>query len=90
LCIDFEFFGRGDLSEHFFRRYLIYSGSENSPPAQNLFSYYKSYRANVRAKVSLLSMKEKAAGEKGEEYSDAMKYLALMERHMPGHNTREG
>lgn len=83
LCIDLEFFGRGDLSEHFYHKYLMHTGSEKNVPAHRLFSYYKSYRANVRAKVSLLSMKKKSEGEKGEEYSDALKYLALMDRHMP-------
>jgi aminoglycoside phosphotransferase family enzyme len=41
-----------------------------------LFGFYKSYRANVRAKVTILSLKEDSEDEKKRE--DAKNYIQLM------------
>lgn len=83
LCMDLDAFGRHDLSDYFISSYnsifqIITTGQE-----RNLFMYYKSYRANVRAKVN--SLRAKSAAEPGEKYkalSEVKKYLALMERYL--------
>ena len=41
--------------------------------------YYKSYRANVRAKVTLISAKKMKTGNGSEKIKDALRYLSLME-----------
>jgi uncharacterized protein len=83
LCMDLEFFGREDLGEYFYSKYLEYSGDQDSARVRGLFSYYKSYRANIRAKVALLGAEKKTPTDEEGQYSDAARYLALMERNMP-------
>ncbi|HKI88209.1 MAG TPA: hypothetical protein VKA38_04220 [Draconibacterium sp.] len=82
LCVDLDFFGRSDYSELFYKKYLDYSGWEDVPETRQLFLYYKSYRANVRAKVTLLSAKNKKPDNAEKELNDAGKYIDLMEAYM--------
>ncbi|NYT03357.1 MAG: hypothetical protein GKC00_01475 [Candidatus Methanofastidiosa archaeon] len=49
LCMDLEFLGREDLSKIFSEKYVLES---NDKEIQKLLSFYKSYRACVRAKVN--------------------------------------
>lgn len=49
LCMDLEFLGREDLSKVFSEKYVLES---NDKEIQKLLSFYKSYRACVRAKVN--------------------------------------
>jgi len=48
LCMDLEFLGREDLSKLFSEKYILES---NDKEIQKLLSFYKGYRACVRAKV---------------------------------------
>jgi uncharacterized protein len=83
LCMDLEFFRREDLAGYFYSKYLEYSGEPDDGKSRRLFSYYKSYRANIRAKVTLLSAGKNNSTEKKAMYTDVSRYLALMEKNMP-------
>ncbi|HNR45035.1 MAG TPA: hypothetical protein PLI06_06270 [Methanofastidiosum sp.] len=49
LCMDLEFLGRDDLSKIFSDKYILES---NDKEIQKLLSFYKGYRACVRAKIN--------------------------------------
>lgn len=79
LCMDLEAFERKDLSERFLHSYLRLFPARETEEDNQLFLYYKSYRANVRAKIN--SLKAHAATtpeEKTSAMADARKYLDLM------------
>ncbi|WP_339736392.1 hypothetical protein [uncultured Sunxiuqinia sp.] len=82
LAVDFDFFGRKELGELFYKKYLNFSNTEEQPATRELFNFYKSYRANVRAKVSLLAAQKKGEGKNQDELHEALKYLHLMERYL--------
>ena len=80
LCMDLDAMGRNDLSELFVQHYNSLLPAIRNENERRLFIYYKSYRANVRAKVNSLrarSATEKPAKKKA--LSEAGKYLRLME-----------
>jgi aminoglycoside phosphotransferase family enzyme len=52
---------------------------EEDEMIRNLFLFYKSYRANIRAKVTLISMKDHPDNEVKPEH--ARKYIELMEKY---------
>jgi uncharacterized protein len=79
LCIDIEFFGKKKISERLWKEYKGYYGLQDTPQSRKLFMYYKSYRANVRAKVTLISAKKMKTGNGSEKIKDALRYLSLME-----------
>lgn len=79
LCVDIEFFGKKKISERLWKEYKGYYGLQDTPQSRKLFMYYKSYRANVRAKVTLISAKKMKTGNSSEKINDALKYLSLME-----------
>jgi uncharacterized protein len=54
LCMDLEYFGRGDLADHFIRQYVGAWNCFETPEDRALFIYFKAYRANIRLKVTLL------------------------------------
>jgi aminoglycoside phosphotransferase family enzyme len=60
LCMDLEAFGRKDLSDLFFKYYNSFFPAATSDADRRLFTYYKSYRANVRAKVNIAVSGQKA------------------------------
>lgn len=68
LCMDLDAAGRQDLSTHFVTYYNELFPVMNT----TLFNYYKAYRANVRAKVSILGGHQEEAG----------KYLLLMDEYL--------
>jgi len=79
LCMDLEAFGRGDLSRRFLISYLTLFPAVETDEDERLFVYYKSYRANVRAKInSLRSRSAGTAAERAAAFAEAGKYLALM------------
>ncbi len=79
LCVDIEFFGKKNISERLWKEYKSYCGLQDTPQSRKLFMYYKSYRANVRAKVTLISAVKMKTGNSSEKIKDALKYLSLME-----------
>ncbi len=82
LCVDLDFYGKNDLSDEFYSKYLYYSGMEDESQSKQLFHYYKSYRANVRAKVKLINAAKTRRNNNSKELSDAEKYIILMENYM--------
>lgn len=79
LCMDLERYGRGDLAGVFTRRYLRENPIMEGETDQDLFLFYKMYRANVRIKVSCIHQME-AVGpdhERAEERDLIRQYLDL-------------
>jgi len=83
ICMDLEYFGRSDFSDLFLKTYL--SAFDCMPKAEDkqIFLYYKSLRANIRAKVNLLHAKSEPDSTRrnlklksGEAYLDlAISYM---------------
>jgi aminoglycoside phosphotransferase family enzyme len=82
LCTDLDFFDRQDLSELLFHNYCDCASIERNAETALLFNYYKSYRANVRAKVTILKAQEESPRKNRGHVKDAMKFMGLMERYM--------
>ncbi len=82
LCVDLDFYGKQDLSERFYKKYLEAYGIEDDPESLKLFTYYKSYRASVRAKVILINMKETADNNNEKDLEDVKKYILMMEEYL--------
>jgi len=86
LCVDLDFFGDHDMSDHFYHQYLKALGVENDVDSRRLFMYYKSYRANVRAKVTAISAQQKEGNvrekeDNAPEKKDLKRYISLMDRY---------
>src|SRR5690606_11844896 len=80
LCMDLEASGRRDLSDLFFECYNRFFPAAFCDADHRLFVYYKSYRANVRAKVNSLSAKSAVNNnDKAKALKFAEKYLLLMD-----------
>lgn len=87
LCMDLEKSGRYDLSEMFISDYNRFFPSMQSRLEEDLFSYYKAYRANIRAKVNLLRAKSAADGvERDALLTEAGIYLLLMNNYLGSNN----
>ncbi len=83
LCMDLDAFGRSDLSDLFLEYYDHLFPTIKTPDDKNLFIYYKSYRANIRAKVnSLRARSAKNETEKNKALSETKKYLLLMDSYL--------
>ena len=78
LCMDLDAFGRQDLSDLFLKTYNRKFPVIRSRNEQCLFSYYKSYRANIRAKVNSLRSRDAGYANKEKALEEAEKYLKLM------------
>lgn len=85
LCMDLEAFGRHDLSGMFISDYSRFFPAMRSQEEQQLFLYYKAYRANIRAKVNVLRARS-VDDDLGRNalLTEAGKYLFLMEGYMNG------
>lgn len=80
LCMDLDAFDRRDLSALFIQYYNHFFPAMITDEDRRLFIYYKSYRANVRAKVNSLRAKSASLEEdKMKALSATRKYLHLME-----------
>jgi len=79
LCMDLDAFERRDLSDLFISFYNDFFPCMRTREERRLFIYYKSYRANVRAKVNSLRARS-AANEtvKAAFLKESYKYLSLM------------
>jgi len=58
LCMDLEFYGRKDLADGFIAAYTQHWACFESAEDEQLFTYFKAYRANVRLKVTLLELRQ--------------------------------
>jgi aminoglycoside phosphotransferase family enzyme len=80
LCMDLDALGRNDLSNLFIKNYNLLLPVIRNEAERKLFIYYKSYRANVRAKVN--SLRAKSASNKTDKtkaLAEVKRYLLLME-----------
>lgn len=83
LCMDLDAFGRKDLSDLFLKHYNHVFPAMSTESERALFIYYKSYRANIRAKVNSLRAKSARTNEERTfALATAKKYLYLMEGYL--------
>jgi aminoglycoside phosphotransferase family enzyme len=83
LCMDLDAFGRQDLSGLFLKCYNDLFPSIKTGADRKLFIYYKSYRANIRAKVNSLRARDaKNDGERKLMLAEVDKYLGLMDSYI--------
>ncbi|AEV98650.1 hypothetical protein A4D02_34865 [Niastella koreensis] len=83
LCMDLDAAGRQDLSDLFVKFYNDLFPAMRTAEEYQLFVYYKSYRANIRAKVN--SLRARSAGnetEKTDWLRQSEGYLKLMEQYI--------
>ncbi len=77
LCVDLDFHGRNDLSEELYQQYLEIFGIKEDELSKQLFAFYKSYRANIRAKVSLINIVENPQHD--QNVKPVKQYIELMD-----------
>lgn len=83
LCTDLDFYEKQNLSDIFYNKYLELMGFTENEDDRKLFNYYKAYRANVRAKVTLLNVKQNPENKRDDKIFDEVKrYLDLMSGYM--------
>jgi aminoglycoside phosphotransferase family enzyme len=83
LCMDLEAFGSPEFSGLFINTYNLLFPCLQGKPGFDLFTYYKGYRANVRAKVN--SLRARSALNEQDRKSGLVetgKYLQLMNGYM--------
>ncbi len=79
LCMDLDALGRTDLSDLFIEHYNRHFPAMGNEADRNLFVYYKSYRANIRAKVnSLRARSAENKHDKAKALAEVKKYIGLM------------
>ncbi len=85
LCVDLDFYGRKDLSARFNEKYIHHMNFDHGTDEQRLFNYYKSFRANIRAKVTILNEKGSDEGDRDKEaLEDIKKYIEMMAGYLEG------
>lgn len=81
-CMDLEAFQCTDLSKQFMKTYLEFFPCMKTRQEECLFTYYKSYRANVRAKVNALRAMQATDPSVINKYiKEINKYLNLMDQY---------
>jgi aminoglycoside phosphotransferase family enzyme len=83
ICVDIDNFGNSSQSELFFRHYLEELDITETEESRALFNYYKSYRANIKAKVGVLRDRNTGDGSKIRE--QVKRNLDLMEHYSKGY-----
>jgi aminoglycoside phosphotransferase family enzyme len=83
-CMDLEAYGRRDLSKLFTKEYQRHLNCFQTKVDQRLMTYYKCFRANVRAKVHALSADQASAEKKTFQLhlQAFRKYVQLMKTYM--------
>lgn len=82
-CMDLDAHGRGDLSSLFIRSYQEVFPVIADAKDEQLFTYYKAYRANIRAKITCVAAH--GAGqrlEKSDLLRQSVHYFTLMEEYL--------
>jgi aminoglycoside phosphotransferase family enzyme len=83
LCMDLEAYGQKNLSRYFLTEYKKKFKCFECKEDESLFIYYKCLRANVRAKVNVMSATQADTSEELHFHSEeAKKYLLLMSDYM--------
>ncbi|MBS1946319.1 MAG: hypothetical protein JST47_00995 [Bacteroidetes bacterium] len=83
LCMDLDAYGWGNFAEHFIKHYNIFFPVMRNDEEKLLFVYYKSYRANIRAKVN--SLRARTASDSRSKnlfLKETTKYLQLMSSYL--------
>lgn len=83
-CMDLEAAGFDGLSKSFTTFYFAKDTLAFGKKEQMLFTYYKSYRANVRAKVNTLRAMQAEGPVRQKNLEDVKRYLDLMDQYMGG------
>jgi aminoglycoside phosphotransferase family enzyme len=81
-CMDLDAEGFDAFSKTFTDKYFAKTKMDFGPREQLLFIYYKSYRANVRAKVNALRAKTSEGDVLKKNLAEVQKYLALMNSYL--------
>lgn len=86
-CMDLEASGFKQLSEQFFKKYCQLMPQENyqSQDTRDIFTFFKSYRANVRGKVIALKLKEmdkNALATEHRKFGAMKKYFQQMHEYL--------
>lgn len=82
-CMDLEVHGYREFSTLFLEAYSGFLPAILTPDDQQIFNYFRCYRANVRAKVHALSaMQESDRLQYRKHRDEVRKYLILMEEYM--------
>jgi aminoglycoside phosphotransferase family enzyme len=80
LCMDLDALGRHDLSDLFIEHYNRLLPAMRNEAERKLFVYYKSYRANIRAKVNSLRARSATNKvDKAKALAEVKKYIGLMD-----------
>ncbi len=83
LCMDLDYFNRSDLSEFFIQEYNQVNPAMSTEKELQLFFYFKSYRANIRAKINSLRAHSSENAADAEKYlAETGKYLHLMNKYL--------
>jgi aminoglycoside phosphotransferase family enzyme len=83
LCMELEAKGYKGYSEQFLSEYLKIIPCIETDEDAGIFLYFKCLRANVRAKVRALGIRDSASGEgKEEDLEEINHYLSLMEGYL--------
>jgi len=83
LCMDLDYFERDGLSGYFIDYYNGFNRTIRTRYDHQLFIYFKSYRANIRAKInSLRAQSTVQLGEVNRYLAETGKYLGLLNRYM--------
>ncbi len=83
LCMDLEFYGKGNFSEILVKHYREKIDPFIQDEDWQLFRYYKALRANVRAKVYFLNAQsDRDKNSKQDHIKKAGEYLDLMLRYL--------
>lgn len=78
-CMDLDLYGQQDLAHRFFSSYEIIYPCLLHPVDQNIFIYYKMYRANVKVKINCLkALQSDDVNEKQRRTQLAHRYANLL------------
>jgi len=82
LCMDLDYFEKEDLSNWFVNYYDNAMHGRKTWIEQQLFIYFKAYRANIRAKINSLRAQSCQGAEADKYLVETGKYLQLLNRYL--------
>lgn len=82
-CMDLEFYDKFELSAAFYSTYMQEMSFHPDSEEKQLYTYYKAYRANIRAKVKALKLQNLYHVEMDQkELNEIKTYLHLMKNYL--------
>lgn len=82
LCMDLEVYNQKNLADLFLATYNSRFKAISNGEEEELFIYYKSYRANIRAKVHCIRARGAEDKTLQQELSSCRKYLLMMDEYL--------